>query len=276
MVTSDDSDGCYRVLAEAGTNFEQPALAHQVLAREVAVAFCYNGINHGVMMASPEALEDFAYGFSLSAGVINQCFQIVDLEVEHNKDSVLLHITLNQRALSALRTSRRAMAGTSGCGLCGVEALSQALAAPERPIANGFSDLPPAAHFSRLRQRFQTAQQHRQSSGAMHGAIYVDEVGETRICREDIGRHNALDKLIGACLREGLDMRAGFVAVTSRCSLELIQKSLRAGVGTLVCLASPSDMAVRWARQYHLNLLHQPAQGRARLFSGAILESHPC
>ncbi|WP_299592596.1 formate dehydrogenase accessory sulfurtransferase FdhD [uncultured Microbulbifer sp.] len=254
------------------------SLAHQTLAQEVAVAFCYNGINHGVMMASPEALEDFAYGFSLSSGVIRQRSQIVDLEVEPAQDRVLLHITLNQRALTTLRVSRRASAGTSGCGLCGVEALAQALAVPTQPSSGctDFCALPPAAHLSQLRQRFQGAQQHRQSSGAMHGAIYVDEAGRTRICREDIGRHNALDKLIGASLREGLDMGGGFVAITSRCSLELIQKCLRAGIGTLVSLASPSDIAVRWARQYSLNLLHQPAQGGPRLYSGAVIKKKLC
>lgn len=240
----------------------------QDLAREVAVAFCYNGIAHGVMMATPQDLEDFAYGFSLTSGVIQHRDQILDLEVEVASDSAMLHITLNQRAQHQFRSSRRVMAGTSGCGLCGVDVLAQALAAPDWPGRPDFAPLPPLRYLSELRARFQHAQQHRKSSGAMHAAIYVDESGKTILCREDIGRHNALDKLIGASLRGGSRIDAGFVAITSRCSLELIQKSLRAGVVTLVSLASPSDIAVRWARQYNLNLLHQPARGTARLFSG--------
>lgn len=244
----------------------------QALVREVAVAFCYNGISHAVMMATPQDLEDFAYGFSLTSGVIRHRDQIVDLDVEIAHDSAMLHISLNQRALQQFRSSRRVMAGTSGCGICGVDALDQALNAPGPTLHPGFDELPTHAHLAELRTRFQRAQQHRDSRGAMHAALFVDDGGETRLCREDIGRHNALDKLIGAGIREGLDFSAGFVAITSRCSLELIQKSLYAGIGTLVSLASPSDIAVRWARQYRLNLLHQPAEGPARLFSGAPIE----
>ena len=246
-------------------------VGYQSLAGEAAVAFCYNGVSHAVMMSSPCDLEDFAYGFSLTSGVIQYRAQIIDLEIEVEDESALLHITLNQRALSQLRSSRRVMAGTSGCGLCGVDALSQALAPLESCTSPHFTELPPMDHLRGLRQRFQLAQQYRETSGAMHAAIYIREDGLTRLCREDIGRHNALDKLIGACVRDELDLRAGFVAITSRCSLELIQKCLRAGVGTLVSLASPSDTAVRWARQYKLNLLHQPAEGAPRMYSGAAI-----
>lgn len=266
------SEGLFVVLDVNGSEAEgvtRTAVGRQALAQEVAVAFCYNGISHAVMMASPLDLEDFAYGFSLTSGVIKRGDQIVDLDVEIANDSALLHISLNQRTLNQLRLSRRTLAGTSGCGLCGAEALSQVLVSPEPEFPPQFAELPPLEHLAGLRQRFQLAQQYREASGAMHAAIFVSEEGQTRCCREDIGRHNALDKLIGACVREGLDLSAGFVAITSRCSLELIQKSSSARIGTLVSLASPSDIAVRWARQYRLNLLHQPARGPARLYSGA-------
>lgn len=247
----------------------------QPLAQEVAVAFCYNGLSHAVMMASPGALEDFAVGFSLTSGVVTDSDQILDLEVSQREDRVILDISLNQRSLSALKTSRRTMAGTSSCGLCGTDSLAQALKPIDPPCRSSFGVLPPLAHFRYLRQRFQAAQENLRSSGAMHAAIYVDELGETLLCREDIGRHNALDKLVGACEREGCDLQKGFVAITSRCSLELIQKSVRSGVSTLVSLASPSDMAVRWAHEYQLNLLHQPARGAARLYAGADIGGGP-
>ena len=277
MDCSDTNDGYFRVLEDAGNvSPENPALARQPLAREVAVAFCYNGVNHAVMMATPEALEDFAVGFSVSGGIVQHREQIIDLDIERHDDSVMLNITLNQRAFSKLRAFRRSMTGASGCGLCGIEALSQALTPPKVLPPPRFAALPPVAHLSKLRQRLQRAQQHRHSSGAMHAALYVDTHGKSQVCREDIGRHNALDKLIGGCLREEQDLAAGFVVITSRCSLELIQKCLRTGVGTLVSLASPSDIAVRWARRYHLNLVHQPAQGPARVYSGAGIESACC
>ncbi|WOX05676.1 formate dehydrogenase accessory sulfurtransferase FdhD [Microbulbifer pacificus] len=269
---SPDSTGSPR---EQGQHIPNRQGASQQLVREVAVGINYNGLNYAVMMASPEDLEDFALGFSLTSRVIERREQILDIELVEADEGVLVEITLNQRALSQFRHQRRTLAGTSGCGLCGVEALSQALsfdaARSERFSRDMFSSLPPAEHFTDLRARFDAAQKHRQLRGAMHCALYVDESGETRLCREDIGRHNALDKLIGACIAEGLDLRRGYVAVTSRCSLELIQKSVRAGIGTLISLSSPSDISVRWAQRYGINLLHQPAADVARIYSDAEL-----
>lgn len=248
----------------------------QLLAPEIAVGISYNGLNHAVMMATPEDLEDFALGFSFTSGIVDQREQILDVEMASVEEGVLLEITLSQRALSRLKQQRRNLAGSSGCGLCGVEALSQVLSidgvAEEKLSCDFFSPLPPIPHLSELRGRFLAAQKNRQLRGAMHCALYVDQSGETVLCREDIGRHNALDKLLGACLVEGVDIRRGFVAITSRCSLELIQKSVRAGVGTLVSLSSPSDISVRWARRYRLNLLHQPANDAPRIYSGSDIQ----
>ncbi|WP_105104160.1 formate dehydrogenase accessory sulfurtransferase FdhD [Microbulbifer pacificus] len=244
----------------------------QLLARETAVGISYNGLNYAVMMATRDDLEDFALGFSFTSGVIEQREQMLDVEVSEVEEGVLLDIRLNQRAFSRLKQQRRHLAGSSGCGLCGVEALSQALSLDrdggDTLSCDFFPPLPPVHHFERLRERFEFAQKYRQTSGAMHCALYVDQSGDTRLCREDIGRHNALDKLIGACLGEGLDVQHGFVAITSRCSLELIQKAVRVGIGTLVSLSSPSDISVRWARRHQLNLLHQPAGDAPRIYSG--------
>lgn len=248
----------------------------QALAREVALGISYNGLNHAVMMATPEDLEDFALGFSFTSGAIEQRDQLLDVEITEVEEGVLLDITLNQRALSRLKQQRRNLTGSSGCGLCGVEALSQALAldreSDETLSCDFFPPLPPLLHFEQLRERFHSAQKYRQTSGALHCALYVDESGETRLYREDIGRHNALDKLIGACLAEGLDLQPGFVAITSRCGLELIQKCVRAGVGTLVSLSSPSDISVHWARRHQLNLLHQLAGDMPRIYSGSDIQ----
>lgn len=240
----------------------------QPLAVERAVALSYNGLSYAVMMATPEDLEDFALGFTLSAGIVDEAVQVLDIDVAAgNEDSILVEVTLNQRALHHLKLSQRRLAGTSGCGLCGVEALEHALS-PLAAVSGGAAAvLPPASQLGDLRRRFQQAQEHRQRRGAMHAALFVDAQGATRLCREDIGRHNALDKLLGACVRNGFNLAEGFVALTSRCSLELVQKAVRLGAGTLVSLSSPSDISVRWAQKYQLNLLHQPAEGPARIYS---------
>ncbi|MFV8782706.1 formate dehydrogenase accessory sulfurtransferase FdhD [Microbulbifer sp. SA54] len=240
----------------------------QALAEERAVALSFNGVNYAVMMATPEYLEDFATGFSLSTGIVQYAGQILDIEIAAgDQDSILVDVTLSQRALHQLKQSQRSLAGTSGCGLCGVAALEQALAPLATSESVAASALPPVNQLNDLRGRFQQAQQHRQRRGAMHAALFVDARGVTVFCREDIGRHNALDKLLGACARDGLDLAEGFVALTSRCSLELVQKAVRLKVGTLVSLSSPSDISVRWAQKYNLNLLHQPANGPTRVYS---------
>ncbi|WP_160153641.1 formate dehydrogenase accessory sulfurtransferase FdhD [Microbulbifer sp. ALW1] len=274
MKYSEQSYQHYCPAADSGS----PRDEIQPLASEVAVGISYNGLNHAVMMATPDDLDDFALGFSFTSGIIEQREQILDVELITVEEGVLLEITLSQRALNRLKHQRRTMTGTSGCGLCGVEALSQALSidvlsreasADAQCSRKQNLPLPPVHHLAQMRDRFLSVQQERQLRGAMHCALYVDQAGNTRLCREDIGRHNALDKLLGACLAEGLDLQHGFVAVTSRCSLELIQKSVRASVGTLVTLSSPSDISVRWARRYRLNLVHQPKDDMPRIYSGS-------
>ncbi|MBY6189383.1 formate dehydrogenase accessory sulfurtransferase FdhD [Microbulbifer agarilyticus] len=251
---------------------DNPNHGNQRLAEEKAVAISYNGLSHAVMLASPDALVDFAVGYSLNEGIVTDKCQIRDVETRHFDDAVCLDVTLNQRAFHQFKQARahtrRTAAGSSACGLCGIEALEQVLSPP--PIYSGrYRSLPPAAHLLALREQLNRAQLRRNTSGALHGAIYVDASGNSRVCREDVGRHNALDKVIGACARAGLSMSHGFIAISSRCGLELVQKATRCGIGTLVTLASPSDIAVRWARKYKLNLIHVPAQTAPRVYSSA-------
>lgn len=236
------------------------------LASETALAISYNGISHSVMMVSPSDLEDFIYGFSLSAGLIDSFDEIYDIRLQQHDNAINAEVQVSNRAFWALKQQRRTLAGNSGCGLCGVEALEQAL--PQLPSLT-FSPLPAAAHLQGLRQRIQAEQTLARHSGAVHAALYVDGQGQIRLCREDIGRHNALDKLLGALHREGEDLRQGFAVVTSRCSLELIHKALRAGIGTLVSLSAPTTLSVQWARQHNLNLIHLPQQSAPRVYSPA-------
>ncbi|MBC9249336.1 formate dehydrogenase family accessory protein FdhD [Pseudomonas alcaligenes] len=240
--------------------------AQAALAAECALAISYNGLSHAVMMVSPGDLEDFVRGFSLSAGLVESIDDIYDIQLKGLGEARQAEVRISSRAFWALKRQRRQLAGASGCGLCGVEALEQAL--PQlTPLPP--TPLPPAAHLQQLRPRIAEAQLQARSSGALHAALFVDEQGSIRLCREDIGRHNALDKLIGALQDEGLDGRAGFAVVTSRCSLELLHKAVRAGIGSLVSLSAPTALTVDWARHHHLNLIHLPHQHAPRVYSPA-------
>ena len=236
------------------------------LAGEVALAIAYNGLSQAVMMVSPYDLEDFVHGFSLGAGLVNSIDDIYDVRLTPHGDAIAAEVQVSNRAFWALKDQRRQLAGNTGCGLCGVEALDQAL--PDLPLLPA-APLPPAAHLEHLRERVNAVQEIGRRSGALHAALFVDPAGEIRLCREDIGRHNALDKLIGALKRQRLDLTGGFAVVTSRCSLELIHKAVRAGLSTLVSLSAPTALTVQWAREHNLNLIHLPHRSAPRIYSPA-------
>ncbi|WP_025164088.1 formate dehydrogenase accessory sulfurtransferase FdhD [Pseudomonas taeanensis] len=256
-------DGEVYAYAELGA---PSVVADAVLAEECALAISYNGISHAVMMVSPSTVEDFIAGFSLSGGLVDSIDEIYDIRLKRSGAALNAEVDISNRAFWALKQQRRQLAGTSGCGLCGVEALEQAL--PQLKVLPG-SALPPAAHLDNLRERIGAAQQLARHSGALHAAVFVDGQGEVRLCREDIGRHNALDKLIGALLRERIERHSGFAVVTSRCSLELIHKAVRAEIGTLVSLSAPTSLTVDWARKHRLNLIHLPHRSAPRVYSPA-------
>ncbi|MCP1621915.1 formate dehydrogenase accessory sulfurtransferase FdhD [Pseudomonas nitroreducens] len=237
-----------------------------VLAGEIALAIAYNGLSQAVMMVSPNDLEDFVYGFSLGAGLIDSIDDIYDVRLTPHGDAIAAELQVSNRAFWALKDQRRQLAGNTGCGLCGVEALDQAL--PGLPVLPS-APLPPAAHFDHLRERVNAVQEIGRRSGALHAALFVDAAGEIRLCREDIGRHNALDKLIGALKRQRLELAGGFAVVTSRCSLELIHKAVRGGLSTLVSLSAPTALTVQWAREHNLNLIHLPHRSAPRIYSPA-------
>lgn len=245
---------------------------HAALAEECALAISYNDLSQAVMMVSPHQLEDFAVGFSLGNGLVGSIDDIYDIRLRGHGDRHEARLRVSSRAFWALKQQRRQMAGSSGCGLCGVDALEQALPALQ---ALPGAPLPPAAHLAGLRQRIADQQQLARRSGALHAALFIDAAGEIRLCREDIGRHNALDKLIGAIARQRLEIAGGFALVTSRCSLELLHKAVRAGIATLVSLSAPTALTVEWARRHRLNLIHLPHHSTPRVYSPAPDEEEP-
>lgn len=240
--------------------------ASTALAEEVALAIAYNGISQAVMLVTPTDLEDFIVGFSLGSGIIEDACDIYDLQLSGSGSAQYAQVTIANRAFWNLKQQRRQMAGTSGCGLCGVEAVEQAL--PDLKVLPG-APLPPAEWLDGLRQRIGAFQPLGQYSGAVHAAVFMNSQGQLLLGREDIGRHNALDKLIGGLIRQKIPTTGGLVIVPSRCSLELIQKVLRAGIQTLVSLSSPTGLAVQWARRHNLNLIHLPQKNAPRVYSPA-------
>jgi FdhD protein len=247
---------------------EGPAEAVE-LAEEVALAIAYNGISQAVMLVSPTDLEDFVVGFSLGNGIVESIGDIYDIQLGGAGSSRQAQVEIASRAFWSLKQQRRQLAGTSGCGLCGVEALEQAL--PQLPSLEP-SPLPQPAWLDGLRQRIAEFQPLGAHSGAVHAAAFMDAGGRLLLGREDIGRHNALDKLIGALVRQDVATAGGAAVVTSRCSLELIHKALRAGLQTLVTFSAPTGLAVQWARQHHLNLIHLPHHSAPRVYSPAPCE----
>ena len=248
-------------------NLDLSASASTALAEEVALAIAYNGISQAVMLVTPTDLEDFIVGFSLGSGIVSERSDIYDLQLSGSGSAMYAQVNIASRAFWNLKQQRRQLAGTSGCGLCGVEAVEQAL--PQLPVLPG-APLPPAEWLDGLRQRINAFQPLSQHCGAVHAAVFMNNQGELLLGREDIGRHNALDKLIGALVRQDIPTAGGVAIVTSRCSLELIQKALRAGIQTLVSLSSPTGLALQWARRHNLNLIHLPHKSAPRVYSPAM------
>jgi FdhD protein len=219
---------------------------------ERAVALVYNGISHAVMMATPADLEDFALGFSLSEGIIAQAGECYGIEVANGDGGITVDVEIASSAFIGLKERRRTLAGRTGCGLCGVDSLDQVC----RPLPT----LAPAAGFNTAGVRRALAeigprQALTRLTGAAHAAAWCGMDGGLRIVREDVGRHNALDKVIGAMTRAKARPADGFLLITSRVSFEMAQKASLAGVSALVGMSAPTLAAVELADAAGMTLL---------------------
>lgn len=228
--------------------------ADDLVVDEVPVALVLNGLSHAVMMASPVDLEDFALGFGLTEGLLASPAELYDLELVAGAQGWRAEMTVSSACFDRLKQRRRSLAGRTGCGLCGAESLEQVRlplpAASPEPGAP-FSAAAVAAALRGLRE----GQALQQLTGAVHAAAWCDGSGRTLIVREDVGRHNALDKTIGAMHRARVDPAAGFLVVTSRASFEMVQKAAMARAGLLAAVSAPTALAVRTAEQAGLTLL---------------------
>ncbi|WP_299007474.1 formate dehydrogenase accessory sulfurtransferase FdhD [uncultured Shewanella sp.] len=258
----------FEPIDEAVNLTRSPSKAQHVpLVAEYPLSLSYNGINYAVMMVSPYHLNDFILGFSISEALITHSWQLKDIEYQHTELGIEASITINERAFNAMKNKRRQLSGRTGCGICGSEALEM-LWLQHSPLQS--SPLPSALSLQGLKQKITSWQQHGKVTGALHAALFVTHAGEILACREDVGRHNALDKLLGLICKAQYDVASGFVLVTSRCSYELVQKLVLHGVGTLACLSSPSSLAVIWAKKYNVNLIHIPKKEAARVYHRSV------
>ncbi|MCB2077784.1 MAG: formate dehydrogenase accessory sulfurtransferase FdhD [Novosphingobium sp.] len=218
---------------------------------EAPVALEFNGLSYAVMMATPADLEDFATGFALTEGLISSPVEIVDLGIAEVDLGWIVRATIMGEQPEKLAERARARVAESSCGLCGIENL-EALARPLPQVATHRATEPDAV-FSALTE-LQLRQHLGAATGAAHAAAFV-EPDSTLICvREDVGRHNALDKLIGAMARKGKPVGAGFVLSTARCSYEIVEKAVRAGATCVVTISLPTSLAVERAKAAGLSL----------------------
>jgi formate dehydrogenase accessory protein FdhD len=233
------------------------------VAEEVPVAFVYGGQNHAVMLASPADLVDFAYGFSFSEGIIDAAEDITKLEIRERKQGIDLLITLSEKRMERfkLRTQRRIIVGSSSCGLCGIDSM-EALFQPPKKVADDPAELVYRQVIAAVAE-FQQQQPLKKLNRSVHGAAWVSAKGKVKQVREDVGRHNALDKLIGARLQSGAGFESGYCLVSSRGSYEMVLKAVRAGIPALVCLSAPTAFAVRTAKAANLTLVNWAFEGMA-------------
>ncbi|MCA8889100.1 MAG: formate dehydrogenase accessory sulfurtransferase FdhD [Parvularculaceae bacterium] len=221
---------------------------------ETPVAFVYNQRNYAVMLATPLDIEDFAIGFSLTESVVDHIDEISSVDVHYTNRGVDLRIGIDAGRLDRLdlRQRRRNLAGRAGCGVCGLES-AESFFEKLPTVEIGDEDIDPAA-ISIAFDQLAAHQPLNAQTYTVHAAAFAAHTGEILLTREDVGRHNALDKLIGAMVRADVNPRAGFLLMSSRCSYEIIEKAARANIATVASISAPTAFAVRKAAEANIRL----------------------
>ncbi len=274
------------------------------IAEEKAVAMVYNGISHAVMMATPLNLEDFALGFSLTEGIINDRSQFYGVDIVRSELGFECRIEVPSAVFMSLKQRRRHLSGRTGCGICGLESLAAVM--PDLRLIKQAQNLPldrgddtqrrytfdnndsikpfvsglPATHVpgrhlpsfevvDKALKQLHDQQELRAKCGAVHAAAFADLQGDIVLLREDVGRHNALDKLLGSRANNKHEDNAGFIVISSRASYEMVYKTAVRGIKTLVAASAPTAMAIELAEQADMNLIGFVREGRQLIYAQA-------
>jgi FdhD protein len=244
---------------------ERAAIWH--VAEEVPVAFLVNGEHFAVMMATPEDLADFATGFALTEGLVESASDIRSLRFADAADGIIANMRLDPEAAERAARRHRTLAGRAGCGICGAQTLEAAL--PPPPRVHG--TVPDPAAIAAALEGLADHQPMKRVNRSTHAAAFCDRQGSVLLAREDIGRHNALDKLAGAMARGGFKAADGFVALSSRVSVEMVQKAAIIGTACLAAISPPSALALRMAARAGMTVAGLGREG-VILFAPGSLE----
>ncbi|AXS42726.1 formate dehydrogenase accessory sulfurtransferase FdhD [Breoghania sp. L-A4] len=245
-------------------NRPAPPSGLRAVPEETAVALTYNGSTHAVMMATPCDLEDYAYGFSLTEGQIQAPSQIRSIDVIVLNEGIDVRIWLDADTAAQLRDRRRRIAGPTGCGLCGIESLSEAVPRPARVQGDARVT---AADIMAAQRAMVAGQTLHAETSAVHAAALWTPSGGLLAIREDVGRHNALDKLVGALSRAGPRAHGGMLLLTSRVSVEMVQKAAVLGSPVLVAVSAPTALAVRTAEAAGITIVAMARDDGFEVFS---------
>ena len=235
------------------------------IAAEVPVALTYNRLSHVVMMATPSELEDFGLGFSLTEGIIDSVDDLISTRVVPREQGLEVAMTVSEHCYDRLATQRRNLTGRTGCGLCGAESLEQAMRYPPK-VGEGLSIS--ADSLQAALNAIPEQQSLAEVTGATHCAAWCDLEGGIGALREDVGRHNALDKLIGHLIRTGFDTGQGFLVVSSRASYEMVYKAAAVGMQLIAAVSAPTTLAVDIALHCGITLVGFARPGRHNVYTG--------
>lgn len=237
----------------------------RLVPSEVPVNLVYGGVPFAVMMATPSDLEDFAIGFSLTEGIIKSSRDIRSIEVQAEERGLRLCVDLTAERLHKHLARKRALSGRTGCGLCGIDDLA---AMPNAHPVEGAAPRISIGAIHHALAQLEQEQPLNEITRAVHAAAWADFHGRLLTVREDVGRHNALDKLIGALCRDNTQPDQGFVLVTSRCSFELVEKVAAFGARTLVAISVPTSLAIERAKHLDITLVGVARHDSMTIFHG--------